>query len=79
LRGDYRAGRAVTSIPYGGKFEGLFEHFEMTDELIPIAQFHDQKKCIELLNKRFKESKIISSQIKEKLPVVIDLAQRNFT
>jgi polysaccharide pyruvyl transferase WcaK-like protein len=73
------AGRAVTSIPYGGKFEGLFEHFEMTDELIPIAQFHDQKKCIELLNKRFKESKIISSQIKEKLPVVIDLAQRNFT
>lgn len=71
-------GRAITCLPYAGKFEGLYQHFSLTGagldrELIGDATYMEQ-----FLSKRFRESANIREHISQELTKVVALSRSNF-
>lgn len=69
----------VTCFPYYGKFEGLFEHFRLSDSLIYANKFPPSPAGLaEVLIARIANGPEIRDRIASRLPAVVELSQRNF-
>jgi polysaccharide pyruvyl transferase WcaK-like protein len=72
-------GRPVTGFPYQGKFEGQFNHFGLSDGLIPKDQIPPTAEGLtELLRQRIRASDQIAARVQERLPGVLELSMKNF-
>ena len=69
---------AITCLPYAGKFEGLFKHFEFSDAGIDRDKVHDDDYLSAYLSKRFGKTDELQSQIRLRLPQIRKLSQSNF-
>ena len=70
--------RSITCIPYAGKFEGLYQHFQMFGAGIDRLKLDDETYVAEILEKRIANSDAMKVQLTEKLFHVKSLAQSNF-
>jgi polysaccharide pyruvyl transferase WcaK-like protein len=72
------SGVPATCFPYLGKFEGLFEHFQLDEGLIQAERLADPLDLAERIRARIAASAATREQIARRLPDVVRLAQSNF-
>ncbi len=73
-------GRPVTCFPYQGKFEGQFEHLQLSaDGLWPMESLPKEPQVLaEQLRGRFEQSEAIAAHVRERLPTIQEFANKNF-
>lgn len=71
-------GIPVMAISYQGKFEGLFEHFELPQSLIMNRQSFLSEDFLQKFDLFYKSLNSLSSQIKEYLLKVLIMSRDNF-
>jgi polysaccharide pyruvyl transferase WcaK-like protein len=71
-------GTAVTCFPYLGKFEGLFEHFGLSEGLLDCEQLNDPRDLAVALRERVADSGRMREEIGMRLAAVEQLARSNF-
>lgn len=70
--------RAITCLPYAGKFEGLYQHFALENTGLDRTRIGDSDYVSSVLSMRFETSQDIEKHIKVVLPQVKVLSQSNF-
>ena len=74
------SGVPVTCFPYQGKFEGQFEHLELSpDGLLPVAELPaDPDRLTDRLRARLNRTDEIAGGLRIRLPAIRTLAKKNF-
>ena len=72
-------GTPVFGVAYQGKFEGLFQHFELKDMLVNEDQLMDSIVTAGFLERGITRLAELRTQIRERLSAVMDLARANIT
>lgn len=76
--GSLGSGVPVLAVTYQGKFEGLFQHFDLTDRLL-LAPAADAQAIGETLLRFIDEIPALTAAIAERLPTVLAASRRNFS
>lgn len=71
-------GTPPLGIAYQGKFEGLMQHFDLTEMLLPVEQASCARSLRENLERIEAHLPLLRQQIRTRLPAVKALAQENF-
>ena len=71
-------GIPVTTFVYGGKFEGLYEHFGLRSGMLAPRDLAGEEALTHVLTARIRESGDEAAHIAIRLPHVLDLARRNY-
>ncbi|MEM1171816.1 MAG: polysaccharide pyruvyl transferase family protein [Cyanobacteria bacterium P01_H01_bin.35] len=74
-------GTPIACITYQGKFEGLYQHFNLEPLFIEPKQLFvpNQNELVELVNKLIDQRQSLHEQVVSKLDEVKELSQENFT
>lgn len=67
----------VACIVYQDKFEGLFQHFKMGNMTLAPEEILEPGKLSQFFLERFIQRQELSKQIKQRLPEVVRLAEKN--